>query len=366
MQSYSTLLPSGFSDLLPPDAWRERKCRSAVLESFRSFGYEEVLPPLLEFEDNLLEKDRLNNQTFRVMDTASQRMMGLRADMTPQIARIASSRMEDEPLPLRLCYAGTCLRVKGQGLYKSRQLVQAGIECIGTNNDNTLIEILRCAQETLAKIGINDLTLDISLPRLVSSLLQDIPEEKRDNIRRAVMQKDRHTIAALDKSLSEILLTLMDGATIGDIEKLEDQLPDFASYWLGDVKLIKQELPSLEITLDPLEESGFGYYRGITFSLFSKSLGYEIGRGGRYIAHDKLVAYGFTLYLTPFIYKSSLKDKAKRCLILPDADESIATNLREEGWRTIYASATSSSEINKEAKQLKCSYILKGDKVTDV
>ena len=102
MQNSDRLLPSGFADLLPPYAWRERRLRSAMVESFRTFGYQEVSPPLVEFESNLVDKPELEQQTFRVLDTSSQRMMGVRADMTPQIARLAASRMQDSPLPLRL------------------------------------------------------------------------------------------------------------------------------------------------------------------------------------------------------------------------------------------------------------------------
>lgn len=366
MQTPSTLLPSGFADLLPPEAWRERKLRYAVLESFRRFGYEEVSPPLLEFEDSLLGKASLDKQTFRVMDAKSQRMMGLRTDMTPQIARIAASRMRSQSLPMRLCYAGTCLRVKGEGLRKSRQLIQAGIECIGSDGTAPLLETLRCAQETLASVGIKDITLDITLPNLAETLIADIPAKQRKQVRRAIEQKDRHSLGQLEGKQRELLLTLMDDVDIAALKKLTPQLPDFASNWLEQISALFEAFPSLPITLDPLEQNGFGYYDGIAFSLFSKSLGCEIGRGGRYIAHDDLPAYGFTLYLTPLLLQSRLVDDAPRCLILPQANEKIAKDLREKGWRTVYATARTAAEAIEEAKRLGCEKYLEKDEVTDV
>lgn len=366
MQNSSTLLPSGFADLLPPYAWRERTLRGMVIKSLRAFGYIEVSPPLVEFEESLLNQTSLDRQTFRVMDATSQRMMGIRADMTPPIARIAASRMQDEPLPLRLCYSGTCLRVKGEGLHKSRQIVQAGVECIGSDDDTILIENLRCATETLAIVGLEDISLDVTLPRLVDELLQGIPKTQHDAVRLAIKQKDRHSIMQLEGDLSANLLALMDGATVESIRQMLPQLPASVSQWLNRIEAVAVALPKLRITLDPLEESGFGYYEGIAYSLFSQKLGFEIGRGGRYVAHDNLPAYGFTLYLTPLIYEANLEEETSRCLIAQGANEEIARDLREKGWNTLYATAKSSAELTDEAGKFNCSKILHKDTLTDV
>ena len=127
------LLPAGLSDLLPPDAENEAASVAALMEVFASHGYERVKPPLLEFEDGLFAGAgaATADQTFRLMDPESQRMMGLRADTTPQVARIASTRLAAAPRPLRLSYAGQCLRVRGNQLAPERQIGQAGIELIG-------------------------------------------------------------------------------------------------------------------------------------------------------------------------------------------------------------------------------------------
>ena len=366
MQRTHNLLPSGFTDLLPPYAWKERRLRSLIADSFRQFGYEEISPPLVEFESSVIDKAELEKQTFRLLDAKSQRMMGIRADMTPQIARIAASRMQDAPLPLRLCYSGTCLRVQGEGLDKLRQVVQAGIEYIGVQDDTALIEILRCTQEALMKVGINDISLDITLPNLVDELLKEIPKQHHSALTTAIEQKDQATIKSINHPLCAHMLTLMDGVTLEQIKPLLPKLPADTAMWLQRVELIQQQLPDLTLTLDPLEKSGFGYYDGIGFSLFSATLGGEIGYGGRYIAHDDLPAYGLTLYLNPLIRSSKIEDSPSRCLVLPTANESLARDLREKGWHTIYSQAKSADAASAEAHQFNCSHILEKDEINNV
>ena len=130
------LLPAGLRDLLPPDAEVEAAAVEAMMGCFAAHGYQRIRPPLLEFEDSLLAGSgaAVAEQTFRLMDPVSQRMMGLRADTTPQVARIATTRLAGAPRPLRLSYAGQCLRVRGHHLAPDRQVAQAGIELIGSDS----------------------------------------------------------------------------------------------------------------------------------------------------------------------------------------------------------------------------------------
>ncbi len=134
-QGDRALLPAGLADLLAPAARREARCVEQLIASFQQQGYERVKPPLLEFETALLAGvgAAVAEQTFRLMDPISQRMMGLRADMTPQVARIAAHRLARAPRPLRLSYAGDVLRVRGTQLTPERQLGQVGAELIGAD-----------------------------------------------------------------------------------------------------------------------------------------------------------------------------------------------------------------------------------------
>src|SRR5690349_12241902 len=168
------LLPAGLMDLLPPEAEREAALVEAMMATFAGHGYERLRPPLLEFEDSLLAGSgaAVAEQTFRLMDPVSQRMMGLRADTTPQVARIAATRLGLQARPLRLCYAGQVLRVRGTQIAPERQLPQVGIELIGSETAAADAEVAVVAAEALARAGVHGITLDISLPTMAGVLLE--------------------------------------------------------------------------------------------------------------------------------------------------------------------------------------------------
>ena len=169
VSNHRALLPAGLRDLLPPDAETEAASVEALMEVFAAHGYQRVKPPLLEFEDSLLAGSgvAVAEQTFRLMDPESQRMMGLRADTTPQVARIATTRLAHAPRPLRLSYAGQCLRVRGSQLAPDRQIAQAGIELIGCDNPAADAEIVLVGAEALASVGLTRTSFDFTLPTLV-------------------------------------------------------------------------------------------------------------------------------------------------------------------------------------------------------
>ena len=145
----NALLPAGLRDVLPNDAAFEAEMVERLVAFLAARGYDRVKPPLIEFEDGLLSGAgvAVAPQTFRLMDPVSQRMMGLRADITPQIARIAGSRLALAPRPLRLSYAGEVLRVRGSQLRPERQIVQVGAELIGSAAPTADAEIIVMAVE---------------------------------------------------------------------------------------------------------------------------------------------------------------------------------------------------------------------------
>src|ERR1700758_4252927 len=157
------LLPAGLRDLLPPEAETEASAVEALMTVFAAHGYQRVKPPLLEFEDSLLTGSgvAVAEQTFRLMDPESQRMMGLRADTTPQVARIATTRLAHAPRPLRLSYAGHCLRVRGTQLAPDRQVGQAGIELIGCDSPAADAEVVLVGWEALASLGLERMSFDL-------------------------------------------------------------------------------------------------------------------------------------------------------------------------------------------------------------
>ena len=195
------LLPAGLADLLPPEAEREAALVEAMMGVFAAHGYERVKPPLLEFEDSLLAGSgaAVAEQTFRLMDPVSQRMMGLRADTTPQVARIAATRLGAQARPLRLCYAGQVLRVRGTQLAPSRQLPQAGVELIGGAAPAADAEVAVVAIEALATIGVTHVSLDVTMPTMVPALMDaaGIDAALRSSLAHALDRKDSAAVSAL-------------------------------------------------------------------------------------------------------------------------------------------------------------------------
>ncbi len=170
-RNHPALLPNGLLDLLPPFAEHEAATIALLMKEFSAFGYLRVKPPLVEFEESLLGDgpgSKLARQTFRMMDPVSQRMMGVRADATAQIARIATSRLGGEKRPLRLSYAADVLRVNGTQLRPERQFCQVGCELVGVDGVVTDVEMPLVALKALSAARIENLSVDLTVPTLGS------------------------------------------------------------------------------------------------------------------------------------------------------------------------------------------------------
>ena len=154
--SHPALLPSGMRDLLPPEAEIEAQVVARLMATLAQHGYERVKPPLVEFEETLFSGAgaAMAAATFRTMDPGSHRMIGVRADMTPQIARIAATRLSNAARPLRLSYAGQVLRVKGSEIRPERQIGQVGAELIGSSGSAADVEAIAVAGEGLTALGV--------------------------------------------------------------------------------------------------------------------------------------------------------------------------------------------------------------------
>ena len=188
------LLPVGMTDRLPPFADYETEAVAIITGVLQSAGYQRVSPPLLEYEETLLSEKygNLSNQTFRVTDVVSGKIMGVRADMTPQIGRIAVTRLKQDPRPLRLAYAGQVVRMFPAQLDPARQILQVGAELIGADCAKADAEIILLAAEALEKVGLPHFVFDLNLPTLFPALCAayDINREDREKIMRLLNQKD--------------------------------------------------------------------------------------------------------------------------------------------------------------------------------
>ena len=368
------LLPAGLSDVLHPNAKIQAKKIEKLLDTFSSFGYLRIKPPLVEYEDSLLSEgpgNVLKDSTFRIMDPLSQKMMALRSDMTAQISRISSTRMSHLPRPLRLSYSGDVLRVNGDSFNMERQKTQVGAELIGNESVTIDAEIILVCLESLSSIDINDITLDLNLPFLRAYLLRNIPVSSRNIINEAIDRKDKNVIKKLKIDSALQILKLMEAA--GDYESSKINLSllgsnDFLSkaldYLLNVAKIIKKNNPSVNITLDPLENRGFKYHSGLSFTIFSKNFRGEIAKGGRYLTVSNETATGCTIY-TEKIYNTAKDFIENKLVYVPFLDINDANSIINKGYDIIFGTRENDN-VEQEAHEMGCKYIFKNRTILEL
>jgi ATP phosphoribosyltransferase regulatory subunit len=361
------LLPAGLGDGLPPEAGFEAAMVERLMTSFARWGYERVKPPLLEFEDSLLAGpgEAMAAHTFRLMDPISQRMMGLRADMTPQVGRIAASRLKKMPRPLRLSYAGQVLRVKGEQMRPERQLGQVGVELIGVEGAAADAEVILLPVEALRALGVPDIAVDINVPRLAPGILADLPAAERADLIAALDRKDTARVTERAGPHKDLLLGLL--RVVGPVETampalLALKLPPVGEVTranlVATVDLIRKAAPDLTLTIDATDHRGFEYHSGLAFTLLGRGVRGEFGRGGRYVNHAGEAATGFSLYLDTLLATLPMPDRAPRIFVPFGADDAVANALRQDGWVTVRG-LSAVSDARQEAKRLLCSHVLK-------
>jgi ATP phosphoribosyltransferase regulatory subunit len=373
---HPALLPAGLYDLLPPEAEIEAEVTARLMGVLAAHGYERVKPPLVEFEETLLSGAgaAMASDTFRTMDPISHRMIGVRADMTPQIARIAATRLSHKPRPLRLSYAGQVLRVTGSQMRPERQIGQVGAELIGAGLPAADVEAIAVAGEALAALGVPDLSVDLTLPTLVPAIAEayGIEGERAAGLRAALDHKDMAAVASLAGEAGGLLARLVAAAGAADatraaLDRLD--LPERAGLERDRLGAVLDGLaaavPALRLTVDPVENRGFEYHTGISFAFFARvgpelgPLG-ELGRGGRYQAGAPAApepATGFTLYTDTILRTLPPPPPRRRVLMPPGTDPVRARALRAEGWITV-AAILSAADWREEARRLDCGYVL--------
>lgn len=369
-----SLLPNGLRDVLPPDAAREAAMMDGLIGVFAAHGYERVDPPLVEFEDSLLDGPgaAMAAHTFRLMDPVSQRMMGVRADMTPQVARIAASRLRREPRPLRLCYGGSVLRVRGSQLRPERQFRQAGCELIGAAEAAADAEAISVAVAALGAIGVSELTVDISLPTVVPAVCAACGLD-RGAAQAALEHRDAAAVAALGGEGAQTLGALLraagpPAAALAALDALD--LPDEAAAERERLRAVLDILTpapaGVSLTVDPVENRGFEYQTGLSFTIFARGVRGEMGRGGRYLATGSdEPATGFSLYLDSITRAARVAPLSGRVYVPAGADGAAAMRLRAEGWATV-AGLSPVTDAAAEARRLKCSHYLADGAATPV
>jgi ATP phosphoribosyltransferase regulatory subunit len=363
------LLPSGLRDLLPPDAETEAAAVEVVMGVFSAHGYQRIKPPMLEFEDGLLAGSgaATSDQIFRLMDPDSHRMMGFRADITPQVARIATTRLGEAPRPLRLSYAGQCLRVRGSQIAPDRQLAQAGIELIGCDSLAADAEMVLVAAEALAALGLERVSFDLTLPRLAPTLLDEagFNGPARHALLRALDRKDVASVKQYGGRLAQTLteLLLATGLAAPALTRLESlTLPPAAAALCQrlaeTVRAIQARAPSLKLTIDPLEFRDLPYHTGVCTAVYVLGRHEVLGRGGRYICGEDEPATGLTLYPDAILRATTPPAPRPRLFVPVGQDHAASARLRAEGYATVAALDPVEDPL-AEAHRLRCTHILR-------
>jgi ATP phosphoribosyltransferase regulatory subunit len=336
------LLPEGFHDRLPPHADAAAALEGHVLQVARLYGYEQVDPPLAEFEESLGARLKAGSakDAVRFTDPVSRRTLAIRPDITAQVGRIATTRMAHHPRPVRLSYAGQVLKLRASELRPERAMRQIGCELIGRDSVAAVREVVTVAVEALEAAGVPGLALDFTLPDLVERLAPDMPADRLEALRERLDAKDAAGVAAIDPAF----LPLIEAAGPFDAAvarlRAHDRGGVLASRLDGLEAVAEAVAGRVALTLDPTERHGFEYQSWIGFSLFAQGVRGEIGRGGSYCvigAAGDEPAVGFSLFADP-ILDAKLAHRERRRLFLPfGIDPTAAAKLRAGGWVAVAA-----------------------------
>jgi len=293
------LLPEGIEELLPAQARQLEQLRRELLDLFSSWGYELIIPPFIEYLDSLLTGTGhdLDLQTFKLIDQPSGRLLGLRADMTPQAARIDAHRLQREA-PTRLCYLGTVLHTLPDGFAGSRSLMQVGAELFGHAGAESDVEILALMVATLTLTGIDDLYIDLGHVGIYRALAVDagLDDDQEaflfDALQRKAIPEINEFLRQLELSTAQRerlagLATLNGGTeTLERARALLEGSGDAAQLALENLEriaaLVQQRLPDVALHFDLAELRGYQFHTGVVFAAFVADHGQEIARGGRY------------------------------------------------------------------------------------
>jgi len=382
LQKDPWLLPDGIEEVLPNDAAHLERLRRQLLDLFNSWGYELVIPPLIDYLASLLTGTGhdLDLQTFKFTDQLNGEMLGVRADMTPQVARIDAHNLRHEA-PTRLCYVGSVLHTVNDVLEKSRSPMQMGAEIYGHKGRESDLEVIQLMLEMFSVIGLHEVHLDlghVGIYRALSkqvglnshqeSELFDILQRKANTELIALMET--YTIDASFKALFLNLPKLNGGKEIlTKATEIFAEATDEIKQYLVDLQRLAEQLsvvfPSLAINFDLAELRGYHYHTGVVFAAFIPNIGREIARGGRYdniggVFGRARPATGFSTDLKflaslskPLTEKNSKEKIFAPCVNDPQLFE-LVRDLRAKGSTVIQQLPNQSGG----AKELSCSAIL--------
>ncbi|MBN8485743.1 MAG: ATP phosphoribosyltransferase regulatory subunit [Sphingomonadales bacterium] len=345
MDSDRDLLPEGLEDRLPAAAAAAARVTRAVIDVLDGHGYDRVQPPTIEFEKSMASRMAgvQPRRMFRFVDPASLRTLALRSDITVQVGRIAATALAERARPLRLCYAGQVVTIKGDGLDPTRERLQLGAELIGSDSVAAAGEIVAAAIEALSAAGATGLSVDFTLPDLVDTLAASALPLDPGRIEAVRRELDAKDAGGLVEAGGEAYLPLL--AAIGPFDAAIERLAAFdaGGVLASRIAALREVAARLagkaRLTLDPSERHGFEYQSWFGFTIYADGLSGALGRGGSYriLGLDE-PAIGFSLYPDALIDALAAREAARDTLFLPlGHDPQIAERLRAIGWRTVAA-----------------------------
>lgn len=290
------LLPEGVEEILPQQAIKLEMLRRRVLDDLCACDFQLVMPPVMEFVDSLLTGtgEQLDTQTYKFMDQHTNRMLGIRADITPQIARIDSHYLADNEVN-KLCYAGTVLRTQPAQMGGQRELLQVGAEIFGVASESADIEVIEAMLRTLKLSDAQDLTLSVGNVGIYSALVeaQTIDAALEHTLRDIMMRKSSPDLAELgaqDQGIDiqpfQTLLELQGGEDV--LQKAAQRLPnsDEIQECLSELQAVVTHLANtqagLNVHLDLADVFGYQYHTGLKFAAYVAGRGRAVAQGGRY------------------------------------------------------------------------------------
>jgi ATP phosphoribosyltransferase regulatory subunit len=377
------ILPDGVEEILPAEAHKLESLRRQIMDLYESWGYQLVITPLIEYLDSLLvgSSSELELHTFKIIDQLSGRMMGIRADITPQAARIDAHCLNREG-PVRLCYADSVLHTKPQGLLTSRVPIRIGAELYGHAGIECDIELICLMHATLQAVGISGVHIVMGHVGLFRSLVEaaELDQQTQRILFDAVQRKafdecDAAVEAAVkDENLRELLQRLVrlsgDASVLDEAKAAFKTAPDAVKREFDDllavVAGITKRIPKIVLCFDLCELRGYEYHTGIVFAAYTPEHGKAVAKGGRYDHIGEVFgrarpASGFDSDLKTLARLTS-HTFSRRAGILaplattPDLIAEIA-RLREDG-EIVVESLTSEPLAAEAARELDCGHRL--------
>lgn len=338
------LLPEYTEDILPAEAARIEKLRRRLLDLFSVHGYQFVIPPLLEYLESLITGvgHDLDLATFKVVDQLTGRLMGVRADITPQAARIDAHMLNNQGVT-RLCYAGSVLRTKPDGLAQTRQPLQLGAELFGHAGVESDIEIQRLMVKALQAAGVESLQIDFSHVGIFGSLISQnqISTSLEQALYTALQSKDQSSVRSLtgnlDKKTREALCSLTElNGDVKILDEAEKRLPasNEIKRALQDLRQVSEKLGDLGVgvSFDLSELRGYHYHSGMVFAAYAQGCAGPLALGGRYDEVGSVFgrarpATGFSLDLRGAVTALPLAELQKGILAPYSTDVNLLTKI---------------------------------------